>query len=82
MRVGAKVAKLAKKLLTLSEQLAGEDAASFRAFAAKANYLALGQPDLCSATTDLCRTFAHPTKHSVGFLKHCVRYLIGCQRLV
>lgn len=67
-RVGAKKANVAERLQNPSAVLTGEDATSYRALAARANYLALDRPDIAFATTDLRRCFASPTRSSVLLL--------------
>ena len=81
-RVGARQAKAAERLENPSDVLQGEDATSFRALAARANYLALDRPDIAFSTKELCRGFANPTKASVILLKRLVKYLVGVPRLV
>ena len=55
---------------------------TFRAVAARANYLALDRPDIALSTKELCRHFATPTRAAVDLLRRWVRYLIGVPRLV
>ena len=62
--------------------LNAEQATTFRALAAKANYLALDRPDLAFAAKELCRAFAQPTATDVIALKRLVRYLKGRTRMV
>lgn len=50
--------------------------------AARANYLALGRPDVTFATKELCREFAQPSKGSAQRLKRLVRYLVHSPRLM
>ena len=52
-----------------SEELSGESATSFRALAARANFLAIDRPDMSFAVKELCRGMAHPTKHDEVALK-------------
>ena len=68
-RIGSRPAKEAERLLNPSGVLVGEDATSFRALAARANYLALDRPDIAFAAKELCKSFANPTRLSVNMLK-------------
>ena len=81
-RVGARAARIAEKLVNPSEVLVGDDATSYRALAARANYLALDRPDMSFASKELCRCFASPTRSAVWLPKKLVRKLLGCPRLV
>ena len=62
--------------------LNGEESTTYRALAARANYLAMDRPDIGYATKELCRHFQAPTKESVESLRRLVRYLAGRPRLV
>ena len=62
--------------------LTPEDETSFRALAARANYLALDRPDIAFATKELCRHFSKPTEEAVLALMRLVRYLVGTARAV
>ena len=81
-RVGSRQAKEAERLQDPAELLQGEDATTFRALAARANYLALDRPDIAFTTKELCRAFASPSRASVFLLKRLVKYLVGVPRLV
>ena len=81
-RLGAKAAKAVEKLADVGELLDAEQSTTYRALAARANYLALDRPDIGYATKELCRQFQSPTKNSVEQLKRLVRFLVGCPRLV
>ena len=81
-RVGARAARLQDKLRDPAAALEGGDATSFRALAARANYLALDRPDIAFCNKELCRSFSSPTSASVTLLKRLVRYLLGKTRLV
>ena len=65
-----------------SEELSGESATSFRALAARANFLAIDRPDISFAVKELCRGMARPTKHDEVALKRVARYLIGKLRMI
>ena len=79
---GAKQVKLIERPQSSSEPLSPEGATSFRALAARANYLSQDRPDLAYAAKELCRDFSAPTQASVERLKRLVRYLIKRPRLV
>ena len=81
-RLGTKAAKAAERLKSAHGVLDPEDATTFRAFAARANYLALDRPDVAFATKELCRCFASPNKAAYDALRRLGRYLVGCPRLV
>ena len=81
-RVGAKAAKAAERFESKGETLNDAEATTFRALAARANYLALDRPECAYATKELCRFFATPTRTGVEQLKRLVRYLVGAPRLV
>ena len=81
-RIGAKAAKAAERFESKGEILDGDEATTFRALAARANYLSLDRPECAYATKELCRFFATPTKTGVEQLKRLVRYLVGAPRLV
>ena len=51
-----------------------EDSTTFRALAARANYLALDRPDVAFATKEQCRCFAAPTREAYTALKILGRY--------
>ena len=81
-RIGAKAAKAAERLESQGEVLNASEATTFRALAARANYLSLDRPECAYATKELCRFFATPTKTGWEQLKRLVRYLVGAPRLV
>ena len=64
------------------EELVGRDATSFRALAARANYLAQDRGDISFATKEVCRHMAHPTRGAMRRLKRLGRYLLGHPRVV
>ena len=66
----------------MGEILNAAEATTFRALAARANYLSLDRPECAYATKELCRFFATPTRTGVEQLKRLVRYLAGAPRLV
>ena len=63
-------------------KLSSEDATTFRALSARANYLSHDRADICFSTKELCREFAVPNRHSRERLKRVYRYLIGTPRLL
>ena len=81
-RIGAKAAKAAERFESIGELLNDAESTTFRALAARANYLSLDRPEISFATKELCRFFATPTKTGVEQLKRLVRYLVGAPRLV
>ena len=62
-------------------QISDDQRTQLRALAARANYLALGRPDLAFSSNGLCRDFASPTKLSVEKLKRLARYVVHQSRL-
>ena len=81
-RVGVKAAKAAERIKQAHGKLDAEDSTTFRALAARANYLALDRPDIAYASKELCRCFANPTREAYDALRKLARYLKGCPRLV
>ena len=81
-RLGAKAVKQAERLSECGEYLNDTESTTYRALAARANYLAMDRPDCAYATKELCRHFSAPTKDSVEALKRLVRFLVGRPRLV
>jgi hypothetical protein len=63
-------------------KLSPEDATTFRALSARANYLSQDRADICFSTKELCREFAIPNRHSQAKLKRVCRYLAGKPRLI
>ena len=64
-----------------AEQLEPARAHEYRALAARANYLALGRPDLQYAVKEICRGMAPPTVGGRRKLKRLARYLLGGPRV-
>ena len=62
--------------------IAPKEAASFRALAARANYLAQDRADIQYAAKEVCRGMAQPTKGDVKKLRRLARYLIEVPRVV
>ena len=81
-RLGTKAVKAAERLSDTSGNLNSEGATTYRALAARINYLAIDRPDLAFTAKELCRDFACPTGRSVERLKRAVRYLRHRPRLV
>ena len=81
-RAGAKKVKQFEQLVSPREELSPAEATSFRALAARANYLAQDRPDIAFAAKELCREFAKPSKSSYLKLKRLARYLLGKPRLI
>ena len=78
-------AKNAKKLEVSENQeyiLSRADATTYRALAARCNYLAQDRPDIAFSSKELCREFSVPNVGSFRKLKRLVRYLCGMPRLV
>lgn len=80
-RLGTKAVKAHEQFACMSEVLNEHQATSYRALAARANYLALDRPDIAFAAKELCRQFAKPTRQAFLNLKHLVRYLVHQPRL-
>ena len=62
--------------------MSSQDATTFRALAARANYLSQDRPDINFSANELCREFANPNDQSLIKLKRLGRYLRGRPRLV
>ena len=75
---GAKVAEVDKD----TEELAGEEATSFRALAARANFLSLDRGDIQYATKEICRKMSSPRRCDWARMKKLARYLLGKPRMV
>ena len=71
-----------EKLQSTGHLLNDEEATSYRALAARVNYLALDRIELAYAAKELCREFSAPTKSSWERLKRCVRFLVGKPRVL
>ena len=63
-------------------QLSEKEATTFRALAARANYLSLDRPDIQFATKEICRDMARPTASSMRRMKRLARYLLQHPRTV
>ena len=59
------------------EDLGGEGARSYRAIAARLNYMAQDCPDVMFGTKEGCRGMAKPTRGDWANLKKIARYLVG-----
>lgn len=81
-RAGAKRVKKLESTACTGEALEDEDATTFNALGARANYLAQSRPDLAYSCKERCREFASPTDLSLRKLIHVGKYLLGCPRLV
>ena len=81
-RLGAKAVKMLEKTVGDDEILNPADSTTFRALAAKANYLSLDRPDISYATKELCKHVSQPTSDAVRALKRLVKYLVGKPRVV
>ena len=81
-RQGARQVRLIEQQNATGAPLSPEMATSFRALAARANYLSQDRPDLAFAAKELCREFAAPTQDSVIRPKRLIRYLINSPRIV
>ena len=81
-RLDAKAAKQAERFASVGEAPNDSESTSFRALAARANYLSLIRPDCAFATKELCCCFAHPTKTAAEALRRLVRYLVGAPRVI
>ena len=81
-RMGSRAAKHAERMESVSEELEGNAATTYRALSARLLYLSMDRPACPFAAKELCRHFAHPTRTGVEALKRAVRFLIGMPRLV
>ena len=81
-RAGAKAVKQMERLASPGLVLNADEATSYRALAARVNYLALDRVELAFAAKELCREFSAPTKHSWERLKRAVRFLVGRPRVI
>ena len=81
-RQGSKAVKKLERLESASEVLTPEEATTYRALNAKANYLAQDRPDVAFSAKELCREFAAPTRDSYMKIKCVVRYILDMPRLV
>ena len=81
-RLGAKKAKKLELAANSEFTLSPQDATTYRALAARCNYLAQDRPDISYASKELCREFSVPNLSSFKKLKRLVRYLAGMPRLV
>ena len=75
-RAGAKAVKKMERE-SVEYKLSPEDATTFRALSARANYLSQDRADIGFSTKELCREFAVPNRHSQAKLKRVCRYLAG-----
>ena len=80
-RAGAKTVKAMEKLST-AYVMSPDDATTYRALSARANFLAQDRPDSGYGTKELCREFSVPNRNSQQKLKRVGRYLVRKPRLV
>ena len=80
-RVGAKTAKKLELAENSEFELSPADATTYRALAARCNYLSQDRPDISFSSKELCREFSVPNKMSFQKLKRLARYLSGMPRL-
>ena len=81
-RVGAKTAKKLELAENAAFELEPADATTYRALAARCNYLSQDRPDIAFSSKELCREFSVPNRMSFQKLKRLARYLNGLPRLV
>ena len=81
-RLGARAVKEQELLANTGDVLTDLQATTFRALAARANYLSMDRADIAFSSKELCRAFARPTSADVAALKHLVRYLVWNPRAV
>ena len=81
-RQGTKKVRQIERLQNEGAELSPEDATTFRALAARANYVSQDRPDLSFAAKEMCREFAVPTRKSWERLEKVCRYICGVPRLV
>ncbi len=65
-----------------AQELLGEDAATYRALSARANFLAQDRVDIVYAVKEASRMMAKPRKHDWNKLKRLARYLKDRPRMV
>ena len=80
-RAGAKAVKQMERVSS-EYTLSSEDATTYRALSARANFLSQDRGDIQYATKELCREFSVPNRNSYARLKRVGRYLVGKPRLV
>ena len=80
-RAGAKAVKQMERVSS-EYTLSPEDATTYRALSARANFLSQDRGDIQYATKELCREFAVPNRNSYSRLKRVGRYLVGKPRMV
>ena len=80
-RAGAKAVKQMERI-SAEYTLSPEDATTYRALSARANFLSQDRGDIQYATKELCREFAVPNRNSYNRLKRVGRYLVGKPRIV
>jgi hypothetical protein len=68
--------------LEADQPLSPERHTSFRALAARANYLSADRPDCQYAAKEICRWMSSPTELAMAALKRLGRYLVGKPRMV
>ena len=81
-RQGAKAVKKIEMEGNMDDRLSPEKATTFRALAARGNFLAQDRVDVSFSTKELCREFAAPANASNRRLKRLARFLIDRSRLV
>ncbi len=64
------------------QQLDKPEGRRYRAYAARANYLAQDRPDIAFAVKEACRDMNAPTTSSWEKIKRVVRYIRGKPRVV
>ena len=64
------------------EELTGQDVFTYRSLSARANYLAIDQPDLMFACKELCRKMSKPTMQAWGRLIRLGKYLKNHPRVI
>ena len=80
-RQGAKQVNRIEQEVDAQDKLTPAGATSYRALAARLNYLAQDRPDIAFAAKELCRDFAVPSISSLKKLKRVARYLLLVPRL-
>ena len=81
-RLGANALHAAEQLSSMGAVLNWQQASSYGALAAMANYLALDGPDVSFAAEKICKRFARPTAAALNALQRFVRYHVRQPRLV
>jgi hypothetical protein len=64
------------------QEVYGEEATSFRAIAARLNFLAMDSPDIMYPVKEICREMSRPKRRSWRAIKRLARYMLGRKAVV